>query len=522
MHEILISGGGPVGLGLAIELAGRGVNVAVIERSATPPPIPKGQNLTQRTMEHMQAWEVEKELRAAKTIPTGVGIGGLTAYGSLLSGYHYDWYKRAAVRPYYYTDNERLPQYATESILRQRAQSFPNIDFYCGWTTEDVGQDENSTWLTASKGSEEKTLSGRYLIGCDGSHSLTRQAAGISEMRKDHDRLMVLIVFESPDFFKLVEPFSDKQFYNVLHPDLDGYWMFFGMVEWGKSFFFHAPVLPGTNRDNFDFKALIQRAVGTNFDLELASVGFWDLRISLADQYRSGRIFIAGDAAHSHPPYGGYGINTGFEDARNLGWKLAATLQGWGGPNLLDSYEAERRPVFESTARDFIERFIMDDRAFVQKYNPEIDRHAFEAAWQERSEAGASIGIETFAPHYGGSPVIVGGNDPQPSAIGIHDFKINPGHHFPPLQLAENTQAHQMLGQGMTFFDFSADGAVAADITASADRMNVPLSIFAEADGEAIAKYGAEHILVRPDHFVAWSGNENKDADTILKATLGY
>ena len=96
MHEVLISGGGPVGLGLAIELGQRGHDICVVERNDTPPRIPKGQNLTQRTMEHLRAWGVEEAIRTAKTIPKGVGLGGLTAYGSLLSGYHYDWFKRGS------------------------------------------------------------------------------------------------------------------------------------------------------------------------------------------------------------------------------------------------------------------------------------------------------------------------------------------------------------------------------------------------------------------------------------------
>ena len=106
---------------------------------------------------------------------------------------------------------------------------------------------------------------------------------------------------------------------------------------------------PGTTRDNFDFQAFLETAVGASIDLEFDYVGFWELRLSLADDYGKGRVFIAGDAAHSHPPYGGYGVNTGFEDARNLSWKLAACLQGWGDDRLLDSYGAERHPVFAST-----------------------------------------------------------------------------------------------------------------------------------------------------------------------------
>ena len=116
------------------------------------------------------------------------------------------------------------------------------------------------------------------------------------------------------------------------------------------------------------------------FDVEFEHIGFWDLRFAIADRYRAGRIFIAGDAAHSHPPYGGYGVNSGLEDARNLAWKLAAVVQGRAGDALLDSYDAERRPVFASTMDDFIARSIEADRQFLNTFNPAANRAAFESA----------------------------------------------------------------------------------------------------------------------------------------------
>src|SRR5437763_7065769 len=118
--QVIIVGGGPVGMGLAIELGQRNVRCIAVERYIQPQPIPKGQNLTQRTMEHFHFWGVEKAVRAARTIPPEYGIGGLTAYGTLLSPYHYDWLQRDLVKPFYYTSNERLPQYATEAVLRKR------------------------------------------------------------------------------------------------------------------------------------------------------------------------------------------------------------------------------------------------------------------------------------------------------------------------------------------------------------------------------------------------------------------
>ena len=250
-------------------------------------------------------------------------------------------------------------------------------------------------------------LRASYLIGCDGSRSLVREAAGISQSHSDHDRLMVLLVFRSEGLHKLLERFPNKSFYNVLHPDLKGYWQFFGRVDLGTTWFFHAPVPLGTTKDNFDFSRYLYSAVGAEFDVAFEHVGFWDLRVATADRYRNGRVFIAGDAAHSHPPYGGYGINTGLEDATNLGWKLAACMQGWGGEGLLDSYGTERRPVFVSTARDFIEKAIEVDKEFLEAFDPARDKAAFEREWNVR-QSGASSEVHSFEPNYEGSSIVWG------------------------------------------------------------------------------------------------------------------
>lgn len=219
-------------------------------------------------------------------------------------------------------------------------------------------------------------LRASYVVGCDGARSGVRQQAGITQTKTDHDRLMVLLVFRSQGLHKLLERFPGKSYYNVLQPELKGYWKFFGRVDLGNTWFFHAPVPPGTTADNFDFQAYLEDAVGAPFDVEFEHIGFWDLRFMLADSYRSGRVFIAGDAAHSHPPYGGYGVNSGLEDARNLGWKLAAVLKGWGSETLLDSYDQERRPVFRSTIDDFIAKSIETDHQFLDSFDPEKDRSA--------------------------------------------------------------------------------------------------------------------------------------------------
>src|SRR5262249_3419621 len=198
--QVVIVGGGPVGLGLAIELGQRGVACILVERYLSPQPIPKGQNLTQRTMEHFYFWGAEAELRAARTIPREYGIGGITAYGSLLGEYSYDWLQRELVRPFYFTANERLPQYATEALLRRRASELARIKTLYGWTAERVDQDADGINLEIiSRGDERDTLHGLYLVGCDGSRSLVREQAAITQTHADHDRLMVLLVFRSKE-----------------------------------------------------------------------------------------------------------------------------------------------------------------------------------------------------------------------------------------------------------------------------------------------------------------------------------
>lgn len=516
--DVVINGGGPVGLGLAIELGQRGIRVCVVERYPEPQPIPKGQNLTQRTSEHFRAWRCEDELHSAHPIPKGGGIGGMTAYGTLLSDHTYDWLNRSNVKDYYFAPNARLPQYATERVLRARATEIPEITVLYGWYGESLEMTDTAVHLTIAErdGDGRQVIDASYVVGCDGSRSFIREHAGISETLSDHNRMMALLVFRSEELHDLLTRYPGKAFYNVLHPDYEGYWLFFGRVDHGLSWFFHAPVPYGTTAENFDFRGLLHKAVGQEFALEFDHIGHWDLRVSLADTYRAGRAFIAGDAAHSHPPYGGYGINTGFEDARNLGWKLAARIKGWGSDALLDSYSAERQPVFASTARDFIENFIREDREFLNQHSPTKDTDAFEAAWKARAEGGS--GVEDFEPNYEGSP-IVPGSQGTPSAKGSHSFGARAGHHLPPAG-PEGRAAGASLSAGFTLL--CADPANAAGFSRAADAMAVPLAV-PNCAADWFTAWERSIILVRPDGFVAWSGDSCSDenAHKILSAAIG-
>jgi hypothetical protein len=313
--------------------------------------------------------------------------------------------------------------------------------------------------------------------------------------------------------------YPGKSFYCVLRPELEGYWKFFGRVDLGSTWFFHAPVPPDTKRDNFDFRGLLHDAAGAEFDVEFEHIGFWDLRFALADSYRAGRVLIAGDAAHSHPPYGGYGVNSGLEDSVNLSWKLAATLQGWGGPGLLDSYGAERRPVFASTARDFIEKAIFSDRDFLRAHDPARDRADFEAAWRER-QSGARDEVNAFNPNYEGSPVVAGPAGAVSGAIGSHTYAARPGYHLTPQPLSSGKNVFEELGEGFTLLDFSSDGGASSSFATAAAELGIPLKVIRDSAAGGREKYQASLVLVRPDQFVAWAG-EKAEADQVLRRAAG-
>jgi 2-polyprenyl-6-methoxyphenol hydroxylase-like FAD-dependent oxidoreductase len=525
-YQVVIVGGGPVGVSLAIDLGQRGINVAVIERRREVGRIPKGQGLTFRTLEHFYFWNCVDEIRKARLLPPGYNIGGVLIYDNAMNEY---WYPnnvaRAKLDKFFFQKNERLPQYLTEEVVRARAAQIPNVTFYWEHTVKDVEQDDNGVRISASGEQwpyEDIEIEADYAVGCDGTRSITNIKQGIERHGTDLGYRMCLAVFKAPELNTAFERFGDKTTFLILNPKYKGAWQFFGRVgvEAG-TFFFHAPVDPDTKpTDTEKVLAAMHEAAGFTFDAQFEHLGFWDLSIEVADTYRKGRVFIAGDAAHSHPPYGGHGLNSGLEDATNLGWKLGAKLQGWGSEKLLDTYTEERRPIFIQTGEEIIAGGVKRDGEWLDTYNPDKDKEAFEMAWGERIAQADKPW--PYVVNYQGSSLVMNPEGGSPGVHGEYMDRARAGHHLAPTELSSGKNIYEELGiDYFTLFALDINDSVVAQFETAATKFNVPLKVVRDSFVDDRTKYESQLMLIRPDQFLAWvSDGSDIDADTVIATAV--
>jgi 4-hydroxyisophthalate hydroxylase len=518
--SVIIVGGGPVGLGLAAALGTAGIPAVLLERRKDSSTIPKGQNLTARTLEHFYFWGCADQLRAARLLPPEFPIGGITAYSSLADKHWYAPPGRETVSDFYFQRPERLPQYLTESVLRDRVAALDAVVGMFGWSAAGVCLGKDGVRVTAVADSgEEREIEAAFVVGCDGGHSLVREQAGIAGNGVDLGQRMVLAVFRSAELNAGLDRFPKRTTYRVLHPDLQGYWQFFGRVDATQTWFFHAPVPADATAATLNAQALVAQAAGFPVACEFEYVGLWTMRTEIADTYQNGRAFIAGDAAHSQPPYGAYGLNTGLEDAVNLAWKLAAVLRGWAPRRLLDTYSVERRPIMFETAQAIIDG-IAADRSFLERYSPQRDASEFEQVWGART-AGETAPA-SYEPHYDGSPIVCGLHDATTGVRGQHSLEARAGHHLSPALLSSGHNVFSELGRDHTLIALTQDSAPVEAFQEAAHARRMPLHVIVDTFAAGRTGYEHRYILVRPDQFVAWAGNQlPADPAELLRKTVG-
>ena len=344
---ILIVGGGPVGLALAADLGWRGAPCLVIEQGEGPADHPRATAINARSMEFMRRWGVADAVRNASAPPD---FPHTALYCTTLTGFEI----ARIERPHHGGDQpsttsperaQRCNQIWLDPILRDLATSFASVDLRYRWRFEEVRDEGDRVIATVHDlaHDERRQIAAQYVIDCSGGHSAIRRQLGLTMSGSPYIGHFLSIFVRAPALWEH-HAMGKAALINFVEPD--GLWRNLVMLDGRELYrfgvrgkeFYDAP-------DKVDAERLFTEVVGKQVPHEIISVRRWIARNVVADRYRSGRIFLAGDAAHLNHPSSGLGLNTGLGDAVDLGWKLSATLAGWGGGALLDSYEIERQPV---------------------------------------------------------------------------------------------------------------------------------------------------------------------------------
>jgi len=401
-------------------------------------------------------------------------------------------------------------------VLREAVHDLASCQLCLGWSLHSLQQHTSSVQTTiVNEHGEQRQVEARYVLGCDGARSAVRAAIGAHYVGTSDPRPNFGIVFRAPGLAER-QPHGPAIQYWVLNPacpgllgrmDLeDGWWLIVNGVpaEVGQA----------------DPHAFIHGLVGAAIDAEVLGTDPWTARMLLADRYRNGRVFLVGDAAHLNPPWGGHGFNTGIGDAVNIGWKLAAVLDGWGGDGLLESYEAERRLVAERTIREATAnmRTLAPELGNGELGTPgpigaQARRVAAQAIRATKDREFHSLGI-VLGHQYDASPVIVyDGTPPLPEG---QDYEptARPGARLPHLWLSNGASLYDRLGNGMSLLRLR-DGADVTPLIEAAAARRVPLTLLELRDPSLEKRYGASLLLVRPDQHVVWRGG------TVARATAG-
>ena len=491
---VLIAGGGPVGLATALELAHHGVRSLVVEpRPEVSWLRPRAKTTSARTMELFRRWGLAAVIRDRAPLP--VAWSDEAVFATALLGREITRFRGCFGLDLTGDDlvaepGQQVAQPLLEQVLRDAVAASPHATLLTGWRLTGLREDEAGVTadLTGPDGTAKQTRAG-YVVGADGSRGATRAAIGARYEGADDARPNFNIVFRAPGLADRV-PHGPAVHYWVLNPDQPG---LVGRLDLADTWWC---IAQGVTHEDGDAgpTRIVRNLVGAGIDPEILATDPWRARMLLADRYASDRVFLAGDAAHLNPPWGGHGFNTGVGDAVNIGWKLAAVLNGWADPRLLRSYEAERRPVaartIEEAARNMatLAPELSDPRLVGTDAEFEAARPGVAAA-VHRSKDGEFHSLDLVLGYsYAGSPVVSDGA----------------GERLPHRWLGPDDSRYDRLGREFTLVgDLST--ALAADFVKAAAEAGVPLDTFDDRSDRL--------MLVRPDQHVAWTGDAGDARD---------
>ncbi|HEY0747116.1 MAG TPA: FAD-dependent monooxygenase [Steroidobacteraceae bacterium] len=512
-YDVVVVGAGPVGLALAIELGSRGVSCLIVERNDRVGYAPRAKTTNVRTRTHLRRWGIAEQLAAAS--PFGIDYPSNVVFTTRISGVELarftDAFNTAPTRsPLYPEHAQWIPQYKLEEVLRAHAASLPSVTISFNTEFESFAQDYEHViaCFHDTSNSASFTARARYLVGADGARSKTRELIGATMSGKHGLSFNYNVIFRAPGLAQ-AHRHGPAIFYwqvnadapSALGPmDRDDIW-FIGLVGLPRDI----------NLTPEQARAHIVKATGIDLPYEILSSDQWTASRLIANKYRQGRVFLAGDACHLHPPYGGYGMNMGIGDGADLGWKLAAVLQGWGGEPLLDSYEEERKPVHlwimdEAEAnhavlgKQLFQPGVEDEGAAGDAVRREVSENILATKKREFHTIGAVLGY-----CYQNSPIIANEDAEVSVDAGHYEPCSRPGCLAPHLWLSDDQSLYDRFGAGFSVLTRRPKESEAA--VRQARDLNVPLTVVTLPERESQRLYPSEFTLVRPDQHVCWRGD---------------
>lgn len=506
---VLVVGAGPVGAVLALELAHHNIPSMLVERSVSPSRHPKMDYINGRSMELLRRLGLSGEIRArgiaAEHPANFVWTRGFDE--PPVAVWQYPSVDEAAerfsrrndgtmpVEPY-----QRVQGSLLEDIVRREARANPLIDMREGWTFAGLHQtpDGVTATLVDPTTNIRHTVRAQYLAACDGAKSTARRCLEIPLDETGPRTNHCSVYFKSSDpalrrYGRAFVTISARGFTLVSRDEED---------TWTGSI-----PLPNDEPLTADPVAMMHQRLGTEFTVDkVLNVTQWEGSLSVASSYRSGSAFLVGDSAHQFYPTGGHGANTGIADAVDLGWKLAACINGWGGAKLLGSYETERRPVALFN-REMSANLLEVWRRFGRLAASQASREHLAGFLEQEIYQLDNVGIH-FGYRYAGSPVIWHEEGPAPQWRWREITPTTwPGGRAPSIRLADGSSLFDHLGAEFTLVDFAGDGT-GEQLVKVANHRGVPVTHLVVHDEAAHAAWERDLVLVRPDQHVAWRGNE--------------
>jgi 2-polyprenyl-6-methoxyphenol hydroxylase-like FAD-dependent oxidoreductase len=534
--QVLIVGAGPVGLSLAVDLGQRGIRTVLIEKRSGPAFLPKMERVNARTMEIYRRMGLAKKIRAAglrPDIPMDVYIVlDLTRPPLLRLPYPSVAEAQAAIRattdgsaplePY-----QLISQYTLEPLLKAEAEALPSIALH--WSSEYLSHTQDAAGVTTTVRTADgtsETIRSTYLVGCDGGSSAVRQALGIKLAGEANLRGFRQGLYSCEELFHKI-PIGNGPGHGRHYHVADEGGTFLIMQDSTKHWTVHASVAADA-----DMERQFEKTVGVPVNYKMLSCNPWRQNLLLAERYQDRRVFLAGDAVHLVIPTGGLGMNSGVGDAIDLAWKLEATLKGFGGPNLLASYEFERRQIGDRNVG--ASRYAaLGRRKWRSMWRPNIRDDTPEGqqtreimitiADVEQRKSNEMIGAE-LGYRYVSSPVICDIPGGPEHLFRTYEPTTWPGARLPHVWLDDGSamqdrippSGYTILRLGKTTHDSSA-------LTGALKSYGAPVTELTVPDQVAREIYGFDLILLRPDMHVVWRGHAvPDDAAEIARIATGH